>query len=79
MMARCLHLQEKIFSFAGTKDRRAVTTQLCTAYKVPFHRLAAVNHLDRCYGVIIGNFEYTDKPIQVIDFLFIYLPPSLLI
>eukprot|EP00899_Mesostigma_viride_P015278 jgi/Mesvir1/23751/Mv25773-RA.5 len=43
-------------AFAGTKDKRAVTTQAVTAFKVTSERMAALNH--KLHGMKVGNFKY---------------------
>jgi tRNA pseudouridine synthase D (TruD) len=42
-MCRMLHVKPNIFAVAGTKDRRAITAQLVTAYKLSDARLANLN------------------------------------
>lgn len=43
VVARMLHCQPRSFGFAGTKDKRGVTTQWVTAFKVSPAKLAALN------------------------------------
>ncbi|OAE22414.1 hypothetical protein AXG93_2381s1100 [Marchantia polymorpha subsp. ruderalis] len=43
IIGRMLGVQPKSFSFAGTKDKRAVTTQQVTVYKQPAAKLALLN------------------------------------
>jgi tRNA pseudouridine13 synthase len=43
VVARMLHCQSRSFGFAGTKDKRGVTTQWVTAFKVAPAKLAALN------------------------------------
>ncbi len=43
------------FGFAGTKDKRGVTGQWVTAWKVPAAKLAGLNA--RLRGIRLGNFE----------------------
>ena len=45
-IAAQLHTGHKRFSFAGTKDRRAVTTQLCSAWRIEPRELRAVRLKD---------------------------------
>jgi tRNA pseudouridine13 synthase len=45
------------FSFAGTKDRRAVTAQRVSAYKVPAERLAAAD----IRGVRLKDYSFSDE------------------
>jgi tRNA pseudouridine13 synthase len=43
VVGRMLHLHSHAFGFAGTKDRRGITTQYITLFKVEPQRLAALN------------------------------------
>ncbi|MBI5158770.1 tRNA pseudouridine(13) synthase TruD [Candidatus Micrarchaeota archaeon] len=45
-VARALHVTKKRFNYAGSKDRRAVTTQLVSAFKLDCARLASVKVKD---------------------------------
>lgn len=45
-IARALRVKPKRFSFAGTKDRNAVSVQLCSAFAVPPQRLLGVRVKD---------------------------------
>ncbi|WIA15110.1 hypothetical protein OEZ85_001801 [Tetradesmus obliquus] len=56
VVARMLHCQPRSFGFAGTKDKRGVTTQWVTAFKVSPAKLAALN--PRLRGIKLGNFEF---------------------
>lgn len=59
LMAKFIGCHSKVFSFAGTKDKRAVTTQWVTAYHVDAERLRDMNqHL---IGIKCGNFTYSEK------------------
>nr|CAG8493961.1 737_t:CDS:10 [Entrophospora candida] len=55
----------KVFSYAGTKDQRAITTQKVTASKMKIERLAGLNHTLK--GMKLGNFEYTKDPLKLGD------------
>ncbi|KAJ7515119.1 hypothetical protein O6H91_23G071800 [Diphasiastrum complanatum] len=59
VIARMLGTQPKSFGFAGTKDKRAITTQRVTAFKQSALKLAALNK--RLYGIRVGNFCYVDN------------------
>ncbi|KAA8892632.1 pseudouridine synthase [Sphaerosporella brunnea] len=50
----------KAFSFAGTKDKRAVTVQRCAAHMVRAERLAGLNKAGDggLRGARLGDFEY---------------------
>ncbi|RDY08040.1 hypothetical protein CR513_07775, partial [Mucuna pruriens] len=49
VIGNMLGIQPKSFGFAGTKDKRAVTTQRVTVYKQRASRLAALN--ERLFGI----------------------------
>jgi tRNA pseudouridine13 synthase len=53
--------------FAGTKDKRAVTSQLCTVFKYPAENLRALN--ERLRGIKLGNYRYVEKPLELGDLL----------
>ncbi|KAI9808229.1 MAG: hypothetical protein M1825_004686 [Sarcosagium campestre] len=58
-LARELGSNSRNFQFAGTKDRRGVTVQRVSAYRIFDDRLAAVNRSLR--GSKVGNFEYQPR------------------
>jgi hypothetical protein len=43
VVGRMLHLHSQAFGFSGTKDRRGITSQYVTLFKVDPHKLAALN------------------------------------
>lgn len=45
-LARALRVKPKRFAFAGTKDRNAVSTQLCSAFAIPPQRFLGVGVKD---------------------------------
>ncbi|PWZ15949.1 Pseudouridylate synthase 7 [Zea mays] len=52
-------VQPRSFGFAGTKDKRAVTTQQVTVFKVHASRLAALN--SKLTGIRVGDFSYVKE------------------
>lgn len=48
---------------AGTKDRRAITSQLATAYRVESEKLAKLNEI--LIGIRLGNFKYASKELHL--------------
>lgn len=59
-LVNCLILwQQRSFGFAGTKDKRSISTQRVTAFKQNAKRLAALN--DRLFGIKVGNFRYVQE------------------
>ncbi|PSC67745.1 multisubstrate pseudouridine synthase 7 [Micractinium conductrix] len=61
-LLRCGH---KVFSVAGTKDKRGVTVQQVTAFKVDPGRLAGLNR--RLRGMRLGNFEFAADQLHLGD------------
>lgn len=55
-IASQLKLNSKYFHFAGTKDRRGVTVQRASGYRVQRDALARLN--TRIYSAKVGDFEY---------------------
>lgn len=64
-LTRNLKCNAKNFQFAGTKDRRAVTTQRCSAYRIEAERLEAQNRTLR--GSKVGDFEYHPQGLELGD------------
>jgi tRNA pseudouridine13 synthase len=62
LLGRLLHLRQgsRAFTFAGTKDRRAVTVQRCAVQQVRAERLAGLNNGGEhgLRGARLGDFEY---------------------
>ncbi|PON87117.1 Pseudouridine synthase [Trema orientale] len=59
LIAKMLGIQPRSFGFAGTKDKRSVSTQRVTVFKQRASRLAALN--DRLIGtdhVVVGDLVY---------------------
>ncbi|KAG4396667.1 hypothetical protein AAZX31_19G228800 [Glycine max] len=59
VIGNMLSIQPKSFGFAGTKDKRAVTTQRVTVYKQQASRLASLNK--RLFGIKLGDFCYVKE------------------
>ncbi len=62
-LAGCLHLSQRRISFAGTKDKRAWTTQLMSFDHVPPEALSSLTIKD----VSIQNIYRADVPIRIGD------------
>jgi tRNA pseudouridine13 synthase len=56
-------LKPSIFSVSGTKDRRAVTTQRVSVYRVDKSKLVNL----RIRGIWLSQFSYSDKKLQLGD------------
>ncbi|CAL5084237.1 unnamed protein product [Urochloa decumbens] len=59
VIGKMLGVQPRSFGFAGTKDKRAVTTQQVTLFKVHASRLAALN--SKLAGIRVGDFSYVNE------------------
>ncbi|KAI2469263.1 pseudouridine synthase [Annulohypoxylon bovei var. microspora] len=62
-VARFLNLRPAVFGTAGTKDRRAVTSQRVSIRRRNPQSLAALN--DKLFGVKIGDFKYEKHQIHL--------------
>ena len=62
-LARQLSLQSRTFQFAGTKDRRGITVQRVSAYRVLAKRLAGLSSNLR--GSKLGDFAYQRKGLDL--------------
>ncbi|KAF8927357.1 pseudouridine synthase [Dissophora ornata] len=60
-----LRVPGKVFTFAGTKDRRGVTSQWVTGHKVKAERLLALNKSLR--NMRLGNFSYVPRGLKLGD------------
>lgn len=56
-------VNKKMFSWAGTKDKRAITTQKITAYKLLMDRFQRID----INGCEFGNFRYVDQQLKLGD------------
>ncbi|XP_015875445.2 multisubstrate pseudouridine synthase 7 isoform X2 [Ziziphus jujuba] len=59
LIGKMLGIKPRSFGFAGTKDKRAVSTQRVTVFKLRANRLAALN--DRLIGIKVGDFCYVEE------------------
>eukprot|EP00043_Microstomoeca_roanoka_P004461 m.49832 g.49832 ORF g.49832 m.49832 type:complete len:697 (-) comp12504_c0_seq1:2188-4278(-) len=65
LIARKLRCKPKEISFAGTKDKRGITTQRMCIKRVRAPRLASLNRLLR--GVTLGDFTYSNECLRLGD------------
>ncbi|XP_015513155.1 pseudouridylate synthase 7 homolog [Neodiprion lecontei] len=62
-MGMYLRLKSNMFNYAGTKDRRARTTQWVSLKKInPLDILAAAKSVR---GAYVGNFKFCDEPLKL--------------
>ncbi|KAL4035777.1 hypothetical protein IC575_004484 [Cucumis melo] len=59
LIGKMLGIQTRSFGFAGTKDKRSISTQRVTVFKQHASRIAALN--DRLIGIKLGNFSYIQE------------------
>ncbi|KIW70037.1 hypothetical protein PV04_02348 [Phialophora macrospora] len=64
-LTKQLKINTKTFQFAGTKDRRAVTVQRVSAYRVDAERLAGLNRSLKYAAV--GDYEYHKQGLELGD------------
>eukprot|EP00118_Oscarella_pearsei_P009351 m.53784 g.53784 ORF g.53784 m.53784 type:complete len:587 (+) comp34278_c0_seq6:340-2100(+) len=65
LITKYLNVKPKLFTFAGSKDKRAVTVQAVSAYKVPAQSLANLN--SKLRNIALGNFSYSASPMKLGD------------
>jgi len=65
-LARYLHVSPNVLTFAGTKDRRAVTSQRVSAYRVTALRMQQLM-AGRPFGdtLVLGDFRYEAAPLRL--------------
>ncbi|XP_035676228.1 pseudouridylate synthase 7 homolog [Branchiostoma floridae] len=63
MLAMNLRVRPGFFAYAGTKDKRAITVQEVTAYRIAAERLCDLNKHTSRY--VLGNFRYTEQPLKL--------------
>ncbi|OVA05407.1 Pseudouridine synthase [Macleaya cordata] len=59
LIGKMLGIQQRSFGFAGTKDKRSVSTQRVTVFKQHAKRLAGLNC--RLIGIKVGDFCYVNE------------------
>jgi TruD family tRNA pseudouridine synthase len=71
-LSKALSIQVNKLNTAGTKDKRAVTVQWCTGYKITKEQLTAFNAKQKRYYrdstsnlVVVGNMSYVDAPLSL--------------
>ncbi|CAH1784910.1 unnamed protein product [Owenia fusiformis] len=63
LISKYLRVKPGTFAYAGTKDKRAKTSQHLTIYKVPAERLYALNKCLR--GIVLGDFRYCKDQLKL--------------
>ncbi|XP_039625813.1 pseudouridylate synthase 7 homolog isoform X3 [Polypterus senegalus] len=63
LLSKFLRVKPNIFSYMGTKDKRAITVQQIAVLKISAQRLA---HLNKCLiNFRLGNFSYQKHPLKL--------------
>jgi tRNA pseudouridine13 synthase len=65
VLSKLSGVNNKAFGIAGTKDKRAVTSQLITVHKTSAEQLRKLNA--RLRGIQLGNFKYVSQGKQLGD------------
>lgn len=63
LLSKLLKIKAGIFGYAGTKDRRAATTQQVSVYRVRAEQLQELNSTLR--NMCLGNFQYCKEPLKL--------------
>ncbi|KAL5013397.1 hypothetical protein ScPMuIL_007667 [Solemya velum] len=63
LISRNLRMKSKSFAYAGTKDRRAKTTQEVTVFKTSAEKLNGMNKILR--NIAVGNYRYVDNCLRL--------------
>ncbi|KAF1329839.1 tRNA pseudouridine synthase d, partial [Globisporangium splendens] len=69
-LAKAMNVNVSAFSYAGTKDKRGITTQLCTIYRGSVERLEMLNRTGRdleTFNFLVGNAKYVPNKLNLGD------------
>jgi len=58
-IAKHIRVKPNLFTWAGTKDKRGVTAQLVTAFKVTPEKVSIMNSIPHS-GIQVGNFKFVN-------------------
>ncbi|RKO90058.1 pseudouridine synthase, partial [Blyttiomyces helicus] len=64
-LARILRVKPKDFTYAGTKDKRGMTTQRVSAHRITADKISGANMMLR--GVVCGDFSYSWERLMLGD------------
>lgn len=67
LLAKWLKVHHKVLGYAGTKDRRAVTTQRMSATRIKAERLTSLNKMGNSMGIWVGDYKYSNHPVKLGD------------
>lgn len=65
-LSHALHISKTRFGFAGTKDKRALTSQRISIWNIDLEKVKKI----RIKDIFLKNFEYSDKRISLGDLLY---------
>lgn len=64
-IGRTIRIKDKRFSYAGIKDKRGITTQRVSAYKVMPEHISMVNATGGPLRLMaVGDFEFKQHPLR---------------
>uniref|UniRef100_M4BIK9 TRUD domain-containing protein n=1 Tax=Hyaloperonospora arabidopsidis (strain Emoy2) TaxID=559515 RepID=M4BIK9_HYAAE len=69
-LAKAMNTNVSSFTYAGTKDKRGITTQLCTVYRGSKERLESLNRAGReldSFNFLVGNATYVQHRLNLGD------------
>lgn len=69
-LAKAMGVNVSAFSYAGTKDKRGLTTQFCTIYRGSMERLEMLNRAGReleTFNFVVGNAAYVPHKLNLGD------------
>ncbi|KAH7474047.1 Multisubstrate pseudouridine synthase 7 [Phytophthora ramorum] len=69
-LAKAMNTNVSTFTYAGTKDKRGITTQLCTVYRGSKERLETLNRAGReldSFNFLVGNATYVSERLNLGD------------
>ncbi|OWZ15970.1 TRNA pseudouridine synthase [Phytophthora megakarya] len=69
-LAKAMNSNVSAFTYAGTKDKRGITTQLCTVYRGSKERLETLNRAGReldSFNFLVGNAKYVPERLNLGD------------
>ena len=65
IISRNLRLKPDAIKYAGTKDKRAITSQKCTVYRRKPSDLGRINRFNIPPFIRVGDFEYVHQPLKL--------------
>lgn len=66
-LGKLLHARQGSIAYAGTKDKRAITTQKCTIYRRKPSELTRINRIFTPYLLRVGDFRYVAQSASLGD------------